>query len=263
MLGWTKKPDYQLSRSTSEFDVDFAINELGLRDDPMADPAKPAGTFRVLMLGDSFTLGFTVDRQDLFVDQLERWWQAEGRAVDVINAGTEGYSTDQAILWLAEHGATFQPDLVLLFPYDNDLYWNGQTDYMGRQKPRYAPDGKLETGPLGERGRHLVALALRPDAPAGAPAGAGRALLRTGHQDDREGARRAAAREARVPRARGGAHAGRLRGPRAHGRRARRARPGGADPLARGHRRGLRPGHGRGPGPGARGLGSVDCRSTR
>jgi hypothetical protein len=145
VLGWSKKPDYRLSRSTSEFEVEFEINELGLRDDPMADRTKPAGTFRVVMLGDSFTLGFAVDRHDLFVDQLERWWQAEGRAIDVINAGTEGYSTDQAILWLARQGRDFDPDLVLLFPYDNDLYWNGQTDYMGRAKPRYAPDGTLET----------------------------------------------------------------------------------------------------------------------
>ena len=37
---------------------------------------------------------------------------------------------------------------MLLFPYDNDLYWNGQTDYMGRAKPRFATDGTLETGPL-------------------------------------------------------------------------------------------------------------------
>jgi hypothetical protein len=100
------------------------------------------------MLGDSFTLGFAVDRSDLFVDRLERWWQAEGRRVDVINAGTEGYSTDQSILWLAERGVDFAPDLVLLFPYENDIYWNAQTDYMGKPKPRYAADGKLETGLL-------------------------------------------------------------------------------------------------------------------
>jgi hypothetical protein len=147
-IGWVKKPGYRLARKTGEFAADFEINSLGLRDDELARPEKPPGTFRVLMLGDSFTLGFAVDRQDLFVDQLERWWRAEGRAIDVINAGTEGYSTDQSILWLERHGRRFEPDLVLLFPYDNDVYWNGATDYMGRRKPRYAPDGALETGLL-------------------------------------------------------------------------------------------------------------------
>lgn len=147
-LGWAKKPNYSRSVSTPEFDVEYVMNEHGLRDDPLPDPSKPAGSFRVLMLGDSFTLGWAVDRHDLFVDQLERWWQAEGRRVDVINAGTAGYSTDQSVLWLSEHGAKFEPDLVLLFPYDNDVYWNGETDYMGKPKPRYTKEGELETGTL-------------------------------------------------------------------------------------------------------------------
>ena len=148
VLGWSKKPDYRLGKSTGEFDVTFQTNELGLRDDPMGDPRKPANTFRVLMLGDSFTLGWAVDREDLFVDQLERWWQRENRRVDVINVGTEGYSTDQSVAWLMERGRDFEPDLVLLFPYDNDLYWNGQTDYVGKGKPRFTPDGGLESREL-------------------------------------------------------------------------------------------------------------------
>ena len=148
VLGWSKTPNSTFSNSTPEFDVTYEINGLGLRDDSMSNPSKPANTFRVVMLGDSFTLGLAVDRDDLFVDQLERWWLAENRRVDVINTGTEGYSTDQQVQWLLEHGDEFQPDLVLLFPYDNDLYWNGQTEYMGKQKPRFSPDGTLEARSL-------------------------------------------------------------------------------------------------------------------
>jgi lysophospholipase L1-like esterase len=147
-LGWAKKPGVEVDRSTPEFDVTFAINELGLRDDPMASPAKPDGVQRVLMLGDSFVLGYTVDRHHLFVDQLEDWWQAEGRDVDVINAGTEGYSTDQEVLWFLEQGVDFAPDLVVLFPYENDLYWNGQASYTRFPKPRFGADGTLQTGTL-------------------------------------------------------------------------------------------------------------------
>ncbi|MFT7485111.1 MAG: hypothetical protein ACI9F9_000957 [Candidatus Paceibacteria bacterium] len=145
-LGWVKRSDSSTSRSTSEFDVTFTVNSFGLRDDEMASPQKPEGTFRVICLGDSFTLGFTVEREDLFVDQLERKWNAEGRKVDVINTGTEGYSTDQEAVWLMENGDAFQPDLVLLFPYDNDIYWNSQTSYFGRSKPRFDSTGKLDHG---------------------------------------------------------------------------------------------------------------------
>ena len=144
-LGWVKRTDTATSRATDEYDVTFDINSLGLRDDPMTSPAKPEASFRVVCLGDSFTLGYTVEREDLFVDQLERKWNAEGRKVDVINTGTEGYSTDQEAVWLLENGDAFQPDLVLLFPYDNDIYWNGQTSYFGTAKPRFDAAGNLDS----------------------------------------------------------------------------------------------------------------------
>jgi len=148
-LGWSKVPGLTSARQSDEYDVTLEFNELGLRDDPMSSPAKPEGVFRVLCLGDSFTLGYTVDRHDLFVDQLETWWNGEGRGVDVINAGTEAYSTDQEVLWLIENGEAFDPDLVLLFPYENDIYWNGQTAYRGTQKPRFDTEGNLDhTGPF-------------------------------------------------------------------------------------------------------------------
>ncbi len=148
-LGWSKVPDVTITRATPEgFDITYAFNADGLRDDADVVPQKPPGTYRVVALGDSFTLGFTVERRDLFVDLLEDLWTREGRAVQVVNTGTEGYSTDQEVAWLLQHGADWQPDLVLLFAYDNDIYWNGQTEYDGLAKPRFAADGTLETGTL-------------------------------------------------------------------------------------------------------------------
>ena len=142
-LGWAKEPGMRASRSTSEFDVTFEINEQGLRDD-LVERAKPKGTFRVLCLGDSFTLGYTVDREHLFVDHLERYWSTQQRRVEVVNAGTEGYSTDQEVLWFLEEGKHYEPDLVLLFPYENDIYWNGEQQYTRYPKPRFTPQGGIE-----------------------------------------------------------------------------------------------------------------------
>src|SRR5262245_37107181 len=93
-LGWSKKKDACIQRKTPELKVTFHTNSEGLRDDPGLRPAKPAGVYRVMMLGDSFVLGYTVDRQDLFVDELEGWWKSEERRIEVVNGGTEGYSTD-------------------------------------------------------------------------------------------------------------------------------------------------------------------------
>jgi hypothetical protein len=125
--GWRKRTKVSVERSGPEFDVRITTNEQGLVDDPMPDPRKPAGAFRVLVLGDSFTQGFTVGRDDLYVDLLERRWVAQGRAADIVNAGTEGWSTDQEVAWFLRHGAKFEPDVVLIAAYENDLYWNGQS----------------------------------------------------------------------------------------------------------------------------------------
>ena len=150
-LGWALKPNssFENESKAGEFDVTVRTDAHGLRDDYTGATDKPDGVFRVLCLGDSFTLGYTVDRDDLFVDLLENWWQAEGRKVEVINAGVQGYSTDQMVRWLEVHGAEWSPDLVLLLGYENDLYWNLRSSYSGSSKPQYGDDGKLvEAGPL-------------------------------------------------------------------------------------------------------------------
>ncbi len=152
-LGWSKKKDTCVKRKTPEFKITFETNDEGLRDDKELKPEKPAGVFRVLLLGDSFVLGYTVDRKDLFVDELEGWWKSEERRIEVVNGGTEGYSTDQEALWFREHGAAYKPDVVVIFPYLNDIYWNGEARYTRYPKPRFAPDGTLETGTLADPGK--------------------------------------------------------------------------------------------------------------
>jgi hypothetical protein len=147
VTGWSKEPGRSIERRVAGEKIRFEINEHGLRDDAGVGPGKAPGVFRVLMLGDSFVLGYTVNRADLFVDQLERWWTSEERRAEVVNAGTEGWSTDQEVMWFLQNGKAYQPDLVLLFPYENDIYWNGQGAYAsGFQKPLFRPDGLPEEG---------------------------------------------------------------------------------------------------------------------
>ncbi len=151
-LGWSKKPNCTVRRKTAEYDVTIRTNERGLTDDPMPDLTKPEGVLRVLMLGDSFTQGFSVERRDLFVDLLEGWWRSEGRRVEVVNAGTEGWDDAQSVAWLQREGAAYAPDLVLLFPYENDLYWNAQDAYLAaeglRAKPRFDREGNANHAPI-------------------------------------------------------------------------------------------------------------------
>ena len=95
-------------------------NRLGYRDrdHPLA---KPAGSFRIVVLGDSIAEGMGVDDSAaIFPALLERRFRAEGRHVEVLNFAVTGYNTDQAVETLATRALDFAPDLVLLAYCLND-----------------------------------------------------------------------------------------------------------------------------------------------
>jgi len=114
--------------SGDEFEAPVAINSKGLRN-PDIPYEKPANTYRILALGDSWTFGFRMNEPDAYPRQLERILQADAakrgdkRKIEVINAGVVGYSTDQEAAYLAVEGWKYQPDLVLLNYYPvNDTH---------------------------------------------------------------------------------------------------------------------------------------------
>ncbi len=100
---------------TIEFDTDYKINSLGLRDKEYAIP-KPRNTFRILMLGDSFTEGDGVMSDETFSKILEEKLHHISSPVDfeVINAGVGSYSTLLEYLYLKDFGLRLAPDLVML-----------------------------------------------------------------------------------------------------------------------------------------------------
>lgn len=140
-LGWRKVPGHRGRHTTGEYDVVETFNSRGLRG-PEHAYQKPAGTRRVLVLGDSFVEGYTVGDAENVCRVLESELRA-GRSgdVEVINGGTGGYSTDQELLFFASEGRRYAPDLTVLMFYENDVFWNAQEQYgpHGRgRKPRFA-----------------------------------------------------------------------------------------------------------------------------
>jgi lysophospholipase L1-like esterase len=117
-FGFRLAPGISLRMKGPEYDVEVATNSLGMRDD---EPVPKKGR-RVLLLGDSFAMGYGVERGRLFADLLEK--QLE---VDVVNAGTGGYEIVQQPRVLAEHGPQLKPDLVVYALYlGNDLAQNDE-----------------------------------------------------------------------------------------------------------------------------------------
>jgi lysophospholipase L1-like esterase len=111
----------------------YRHNELGLRDDPIADP-KPDGVVRVLNIGDSATWGLSLPgRRHTYSDRLELALNAGARgpefpSYDVINAGTVGYSSWQALRWLEFYIEELKPDVVTVFIGNNDSAPGGSSD---------------------------------------------------------------------------------------------------------------------------------------
>ncbi len=77
---------------------------------------KPAGVFRIVMLGDSITFGNSVSWNETFSYFLEQQLNETGGPMrfEVLNLGVSGYNTAQELATLREVGLQFSPDLVVL-----------------------------------------------------------------------------------------------------------------------------------------------------
>lgn len=100
----------------------FRTNAQGLRRDEDVAIPKPAGLFRILVLGDSQTEGY-VNNAEHYPQVLEsRLRQAGIAQVEVLNAGVGAYEAAYYYYWYLVHGVALEPDLVLVGLYlGNDL----------------------------------------------------------------------------------------------------------------------------------------------
>src|SRR5262245_49480989 len=93
---------------------EYRTNSLGLRDREYPE-AKPPGGVRILLLGDSFTEGWTLDFEDVVAKRIERDLAGRcQRRYEVINGGNASYSPILEYLLLKEIGPRLRPDIVVL-----------------------------------------------------------------------------------------------------------------------------------------------------
>lgn len=114
--GFGFAPNLQYRHMQPEYDVAFSTNSHGLRDDEIA----PKTGRRILLLGDSFTCGYGVERSEMFADLVEQRMGCE-----IVNAAVGGYETIHQLRYVQAEGRALSPDLVVLALYlGNDVTGN-------------------------------------------------------------------------------------------------------------------------------------------
>jgi hypothetical protein len=115
LLGWRFAPNRTVSHQGWEFKVPITTNSLGFRDGEHAFERKD-GRRRVLLLGDSFGMGYGVEQEYSFASVLQ------DAGTEVINLSVSAYGTDQELLLYQTLGKRYDVDAVLLaLTIGNDL----------------------------------------------------------------------------------------------------------------------------------------------
>jgi len=93
--------------------VQFDTNSKGLRDREFSYE-KPSDKLRIMMLGDSFTVGWGAKFDETFPKRIERMYADRGIQAEVINTGVGNYNTIQEVEFYLTEGYKYNPDFVVL-----------------------------------------------------------------------------------------------------------------------------------------------------
>lgn len=123
VVGFVHMPNKRVTWRTEGYARSY-FDANGMRE-PGLTVAKPAGTYRIALLGDSMVEGLQVPIEDTFGQELTRRLTANCKhPVQVLNFATSGYSTAQQCLQLERYIFRYQPDLVLLCYNSRDMFEN-------------------------------------------------------------------------------------------------------------------------------------------
>jgi hypothetical protein len=110
------KPNLRFQHRTSEFDVLIYTNSEGMRTDASRSdvaPEKPAGVYRILFLGPSFTFGWGSRFEEAYPTLVGELLRRDGMPVEIINLGTPAQDVEPQLCWLERVGWRYQPDMVV------------------------------------------------------------------------------------------------------------------------------------------------------
>ena len=107
--------------NTGEFNSDGFRDKLYPRE-------KPAGVYRIIVIGDSLAYGLRVPAANTYAKRLEAMLNKDSgkdQRYEVINMGVPGYRTIQIIARLEDRGITFDPDMIIYGYWLDDISYSG------------------------------------------------------------------------------------------------------------------------------------------
>lgn len=109
------------NRQGSYYGATISTNRDGFRDYEYSLEKSP-DAYRILMLGDSITLGWGVEFNKTFPKLIEKKLNGmvNGKKFEAINTGIGNYNTLMEVELLKEKGLKYKPDLIILNYYIND-----------------------------------------------------------------------------------------------------------------------------------------------
>lgn len=133
VLGWKLNPGLRIPSYYG--DKGFTSNSKGLRG-TREFPYERTGKPRVLVFGDSFTLGEEAGDDEVYVHLLNEMMPE----AEFLNFGVRGYAHDQMLLAFREEGVKYKPDVVVLgflgIDQDRDL-----VSFRSYAKPKFILKG--------------------------------------------------------------------------------------------------------------------------
>ncbi|MHC4083595.1 MAG: SGNH/GDSL hydrolase family protein [Planctomycetota bacterium] len=122
--------------TTPEYCINIRTNSKGIRADREIPYKRTDGVKRIVLLGDSFGMGYGVNLEDTFSSQMKKFLQGSEVNSEIVNLGVPAYGNTEELVVLKEEGLKYQPDLVLLAWHPSDYSENVQSNLFGLENGR-------------------------------------------------------------------------------------------------------------------------------
>jgi lysophospholipase L1-like esterase len=132
-LGWVNLPNVYRPNMYGPGKY-LRTNSQRFRNNADFTASVPPGKTRIICSGDSFTLGYGVDNDHTWPQQLA----TRASNIETVNMGQGGYGADQAYLWYKRDGVVLDHDIQILALVSPDFYRMQHSSFEGYGKPLLA-----------------------------------------------------------------------------------------------------------------------------